>query len=412
MKKRHILFIIENSSVPFDSRVWNEALAAKEFGYDVTVLNPVSKSCPLRYEKLEGIEIYRHPRIIEAKGILGYVIEYSSALLWELLFSLLIFVRKPFHVIHAANPPDHVFIIAVLYKIFGTKFIFDHHDLTPEAYLEKFGRKDLFYRIALLFDFLSLKIADVVISTNESYKKVALKRGRREKESVFVVRNGPNISRIIFKEPNPRIRHGFDFLVGYLGTMNNQDGIENLLRVAQIIVHEKGIKNIKFVLIGNGPEWERLVALSREMGLESYVEFTGFIPYEELYEIIATSDVCVNPEFRNEFTDKSTMIKVMEYMVFGKPIVQFRTTEGEITAGEAAAYVEGNDLKLFAERILELLNNPRTRGRMGEIGRRRICEKLSWNRQKIELRRAYEYIEKGQNTFYSANPSVYQQIST
>jgi glycosyltransferase involved in cell wall biosynthesis len=394
VRKRHILFILENSYVPHDQRVWNEALEAKAFGYDVTVLNPASKSCDRRHEKVDGIEIYRHPTFFEAKGILGFLTEYGNAIFWELLFSLFIFIRKPFHVIHAANPPDHIVIIALLYRMLGTKFVFDHHDLTPEAYVAKFGRKDSFYRIALLLDYLSLRIADVVISTNESYKKIAVIRGKRDQESVFVVRNGPNIPSYVFKEPSPKIKEGFDFLVVYVGIMNTQDGIENLLEAAKFIIYEKSVRNIKFVLIGYGPDRDRLIGLSQKMGLESYVKFTGFIPEEEMYEIIATADVCVNPEFRNEFTDKSTMIKIMEYMIFGKPIVQFYTTEGEVTAGEAAEYVRKNEPILFAEKIMELLNDPGARKRMGEIGRKRIFETLNWDRQKVELKKAYEYMEK------------------
>jgi glycosyltransferase involved in cell wall biosynthesis len=393
LKKKHILFIVENSSPPYDTRVWNEALAAKEFGYDVTVLSPVDYVCNLRYENLNGIKIYRHPNVIEAKGVFGLICEYSNALFWEILYSALLYIIKPFDVIHAANPPDHIFLIGLIFKLFRKKFVFDHHDLTPEAYFEKFNKRDLLYRISLFLEHLSLKTANVVISTNESYKKIALKRGVRNPRSVFVVRNGPNISKIIFKEPNTELKKGFDFLVGYVGVMNRQDGIDNLLSAAEYLVYNKEVRNIRFILIGTGAEFDRLVQLSKRLGLEDYVKFTGFVPNEILYEIISTCDICVNPEFRNDFTDKSTMIKIMQYMVFGKPIVQFYTTEGEITAGESAAYIKNNDIILFAEKILALLHNREERERMGKIGKERILDRLNWDIQKNELKKAYEYLE-------------------
>jgi glycosyltransferase involved in cell wall biosynthesis len=208
------------------------------------------------------------------------------------------------------------------------------------------------------------------------------------------VRNGPDLSRVIFKSPNEGLKEGFEHLVAYLGVMNKQEGIENLLESVRYIVQNKGITNTKFVLIGTGSEWDNLVALSKQMGLERYVRFTGFIPYEELYEILATADVCVNPEMRNEFTDKSTMIKIMDYMVFGKPIVMYYTHEGQVTAGEAAVYVRKNDPVEFAEKLFDLLADKEKRERMGRIAKERIDNELNWGRQKVVLHRAYRHLER------------------
>jgi glycosyltransferase involved in cell wall biosynthesis len=393
VRRKHILFIVENNSVPKDIRVWSEALTAKECGYEVTVISPKGRKSTLKYEKMDGIDIYRHPMPVEAAGKFGFVFEYLNAFFWELLLSVCIFVKKPFQIIHSANPPDHIFLIALLFKIFGTNYVFDHHDISPENYLAKFGRKDIFYKILLLMEKLTFKTADIVISTNESYKKIAIGRGNKQKDDVFVVRNGPDLSRVIFMPPNDELKDGFDHLVAYVGVIGKEESIDNLLSSVDYIVNGKGIQNIKFVIVGTGTCWEEMVDLSLKMGLSRYVCFTGYIPYKEFYEILSTADVCVNPEFANAFTDKSTMVKIMDYMVFGKPIVQFDVTEGRVTAGESAIYVEKNDVIEFAEAIIDLLNDSEKRRKIGEIGRKRIIEKLNWENQRLNLERAYKYLE-------------------
>lgn len=394
--EKHILFIVENQPVPYDTRVWAEALDAKDSGYEVSVICPQMEKAPLKREKLNGIEIYRHYFPLEAAGKFAFLLEYSNALFWELLLSLWIFIKKPFHIIHAANPPDHIFIIALIFKVFGVKYIFDHHDITPENYLAKFGRKDMFYRSILIMEKLTFKTANVVISTNESYKKIAISRGKKHEKEVFVVRNGPRLSSIQFMEPNKNLREGFDFLIVYVGVIGNQEGIENLLNTAKYIVFEKGIKNVKFMIVGTGTSWQEMVNLTQEMGLTKYVEYTGFVPYEKFYEILATADICVNPEFRNDFTDKSTMVKILDYMTFGKPIVLYYTTEGKVTAGEASLYIYENDEIEFAKAIIDLLNDPEKREKMGEIGKRRIFEKLNWEHQRANLKKAYTHLEQTQ----------------
>ena len=393
VKKRHILFIVENNAAPGDVRVWSEALTAKEIYSDVSIVSPISKRYNKKFEKINGIEIYRHSMPIAAKGRLGFVFEYFNALLKETYLSSKIFLKNRFYIIHSANPPDHVFVIALFFKLFGVKYIFDHHDITPENYIAKFGRKDIFYRILLLMESFTFKVADIVISTNESYKRIAINRGKKKFKEVFIVRNGPDLSMVIFKKPNKKFVEGFNFLVAYVGVIGNQEGIDNLLRSIKHIVYTIGRKDIKFMIVGQGTNWQAMVDLSKKLGLSQYVHFTGYVPYEEFYEILATADVCVNPEFRNSFTDKSTMIKIMDYMTFGKPIIQFETTEGRVTAGNAAVYVKKNDELDFAEAIIELLNDSGKRKTMGEIGRRRIYERLNWDKQKANLKKAYEYLE-------------------
>jgi glycosyltransferase involved in cell wall biosynthesis len=390
---KHVLFIVENQSVPHDVRVWSEALAVKEFGYAVSVICPSNERGRSRYESVEGISIYRHPMPLEANTKIDYIFEYLNALFWELVLSLRIYVLNPFHIIHAANPPDHVFIIALFFKLFGIKYIFDHHDIMPETYSAKFGKNGFMRRCLILMERLTFKTANVVISTNESYRNIAIQRGEKLPEDVFVVRNGPDLSKVIFKSANQSLKDGFDYLVAYLGVMNKQEGIENLLESVKYIVNGKKIRNTKFVLIGTGPEWGSLVSLSRDMGLERYIEFTGFIPYEQLYEFLATADVCVNPEPRNAFTDKSTMIKIMDYMVFGKPIVMYHTHEGEVTAGESALYIKNNDTVEFSDTLVALLSDSCRREAMGRIARDRVENELNWAKQKKALREAYRRLE-------------------
>lgn len=394
VERKHILFIVENNPVPTDIRVWAEAQTAKEFGYEVSVISPKGRNACSEYDNIGGIDIYRHQMPIEAAGKLGFVLEYLNAFLWEFLLSVRIFFKKPFQIIHAANPPDHIFLIAFCFKLFGVKFVFDHHDLSPENYLVKFRRKDIVYKILRIMEKLTFKIAEIVISTNESYKQIAMARGNKRNKDVFVVRNGPDLSRIMFKPPNSLLKKGFDYLVVYVGLIGREEGIENLLNSVDYIVNERRIQNIKFMIVGTGTCWEEMVDLSRKMGLSFYVSFTGYVPYSEFYEILSTADVCVNPEFSNAFTNKSTMLKIMDYMVFGKPIVQFDVYEGRVTAGDSSIYVKKNDEILFAEEILRLLDNQHTRKKMGEIGKKRIFENLCWDKQKIKLKEAYEYLDR------------------
>jgi glycosyltransferase involved in cell wall biosynthesis len=391
--KRHVLFIVENNSVPRDVRVWSEARSAKEFGFDVSVICPEDKLSDSRDSCVEGIHIYAHPQPIDRSSKLGLLLEYANALFWELVLSLNVFIRHRFHIIHAANPPDHIFLIALVFKIFGVKFIFDHHDIAPENYVAKFGKKGFFYWVLRLMEWLTFKTADAVIATNDSYKEMAIKRGGRNEENVFVVRNGPDLSKIARAERNAKLRDGFKYLVGYVGTIGQQEGIDNLLRIAKYIVEAKGRKDIKFIVVGTGPYWENVKQLSLDMGLKGFVWFTGYIPVKELHEILETVDVCVNPEHRNSFTDKSTMIKVMEYMFFEKPIVQFYTKEGEVTAGESALYIRNNSEPEFAEALINLLEDNRRREIMGFDGRKRIEEQLCWDRQKGKMKEAYDHID-------------------
>lgn len=392
MKRGHILFIVENNPVPFDRRVWHEACSARDFGYDVSVICPADKRSYDRRSVIDGIRIYRHPSPIEGLGRWAVILEYLNAFVWESLFALRLFITRPFSVIHGANPPDHVFLIALPFKLAGVKYIFDHHDLTPETYVAKFGAKSVVYRILLWLEWLSFKAADIVIATNESYKKIAEQRGRKDSADIVVVRNGPDLSFASSPRPRPEILGGFRHLVGYVGVIGKQDGLENLLVAADIIVNQRQRRDVGFAVVGKGPNLKSVIHKAKAMGLEDSVRFYGFVPDDLMLEILTASDVCVNPEFRNEFTDRSTMIKIMEYMALKRPIVQFSTTEGEFSAGDAAVSVRENDIVQFAASILALLGDPARRKRMGEAGRERVEKELSWPIQAKKLEAVYDRI--------------------
>ncbi len=388
--KRKALVIVENASVPFDPRVWKEALALCESGYEVVVLCPKEKGHEKTHELRDNVHIYRHPIPSVGEGALGYIVEYSAALFWEFLFSCWIYMRHGFDVIQGCNPPDDIFLIALPFKLLGVKFIFDHHDVNPELYLAKYERKDSLYRILVWLERMTFRFCDVAMSTNDSYKQIATSRGGLAPEDVFVVRNGPDLKTFQLVPPNPALKYGKPFLVGYVGSMGTQEGLDILLNVAEHI-RILGRRDVHFTCVGGGPALAGLRAMVEEKHLEEIVNFTGRIPDADLLEILSTADVCVNPDRPCQMNDMSTMIKIMEYMALGKPIVQFDLREGRISAQGASLYSNNqNQVEDFARNILWLLDHPAERQSMGEIGRRRVEERLAWEHSVPNLLAAYE----------------------
>lgn len=386
---RKVLIIVENLPVPFDRRVWQEATTLRGAGYQVCVICPVSKGFEARYELLEGIHIYRYPLPLQAKCALGYAVEYLVALFRQYILAWKVLLTRGFDVIHACNPPDNIFLIGLFFKLFGKKFIFDHHDISPELYQAKFSKKGLFYRMLLACERWTFRTADVSIATNKSYKRIAIARGGMDPERVFVVRSGPNLERLKILPPNETLKNGCKYLVGYVGVMAKQDGIDYLLRAAHHIVYDMGRTDIHFGLVGNGTETEQMKTYAKELGVASYVTFTGRVPDLQMLEMLNTADVCVNPDVANEMNDKSTMNKIMEYMALGKPIVQFDSTEGRFSAQDASLYAKENDEVDLAQKIIQLLDDPRLRQKMGEYGRARIENELQWKYEAPKLLAAY-----------------------
>lgn len=352
---RKVLIIVENLPVPFDKRVWKEASSLHQNGYEVTVLCPRGKGWERGHEVICGIHVYRHPMLKEASSGLGYLCEYGWALFWEFVYTCWIYLRRGFRVIQGCNPPDHVFLIALPFKLLGIKYIFDHHDASPELYFSKFGKKGVFYKAQVWLERLTYFFSDVVMATNGSYRDLAITRGGVDPQDVFIVRNGPDLSTFSPVPPNPALKHGKPYLIGYVGTMGVQEGLDILLDVA-LHVKNLGRCDIHFTCIGGGPELARLRKMTQDKGLEDMVNFTGRIPDDQLVEILSTADVCVNPDRPCEMNDISTMIKIMEYMALGKPIVQFDLKEGRFSAQGASLYADRrNQVTDFVSKILWLL---------------------------------------------------------
>jgi glycosyltransferase involved in cell wall biosynthesis len=389
LRGKKVLIIVENLPVPFDRRVWHEARTLRDAGAQVTVICPTGKNAEMRYECIDGIHIYRHPLWLESESLFGFILEYASALWWQTLLSWKVLFKHGFDIIHGCNPPDLIFLIAWQFLPLGKTFIFDQHDINPELYEAKFGRRGVFWWALRICEWLTFKTARSVISTNESYKNIAVMRGKKDPDDVFVVRSGPDLSRVTVVPPNHALKNGRRFLVGYVGVIGESEGIDLLLESVRHLVQVKNRTDIQFSIAGTGPMFDRLKQMSVELGVSDYVDFKGRVTDEELFELLSTSDVCVNPDRVTPMTDLSTMNKIMEYMAFGKPIVQFDVKEGRFSAQEASLYAKSNDPVDFADKIESLLTDEKVRNSMGEFGRRRVEEKLQWKYEAPSLIQAY-----------------------
>ena len=384
-----VLIIVENLPLPFDRRVWQEARTLKAAGATVSIICPTGKGFEKRYEEIEGIHIHRHTLPLEASGALGFLLEYGAALFWWTLLSWRIFLKRGFDVIQGCNPPDLIFIAALPFKLLGVKYIFDHHDINPELYEAKFDKRGFFWKLMVLFERLTFRAADVSIATNNSYRRIAIERGGMEPDKVFVVRSGPDLSRLKKVDPVESWKNGRRFMVGYVGVMGEQEGIDLLIDAAEHLIRNRGREDVQFVLVGGGPSLAGLKTQVQERGLGDYITFTGRAPDRELFEVLSTMDIGINPDRVNAMNDKSTMNKIMEYMSLGKPIVQFDVTEGRFSAQEASLYAKANDPVDLAEKIEDLLSDPAARARMGAFGRLRVEQELNWSRQVAPLLNAY-----------------------
>ncbi len=387
---KSVLIIVENLPVPFDRRVWAEATTLASAGYQVSVICPAAKGFMRRYECIDGVSIYRHPIVEAGDTSAGYFREYAGALYWQLRLALRVWRERGVDIVHACNPPDLIFLVASLFKLFGKKFIFDHHDLCPELFEVKFGKRGLFWRFLRLAERLTFAAADVSIATNESYREIAIGRGGMAKEDVFVVRSGPKLDRLELRPPREELRNGADFLIGYVGVIGEQEGLDLLVEAAEILNRRYAPLKAHVAVVGDGPALESVKSLARKKGLEDMFTFTGRASDDMLLDILNTADVCVNSDRWSEMNDKSTMNKIMEYMALGKPIVQFDLHEGRRSAGDASLYARPDDPEDFASKIAHLIEHPDDRRRMGAIGRRRIVETLSWEHSIPPLLAAYE----------------------
>jgi len=383
-----VCIVVENLPVPLDRRVWQEALALRDAGYRVSIICPKGSGFQKSRETLEGIEIYRH-WLWEASGPLGYLLEYSWALTAQFFLALRIYVRTRFRVLQACNPPDTIFLIALFFKLFGVRFIFDHHDLNPELYETKFQRHDLGYKLVCWAERLTFLTAKVSIATNESYREVAMNRGGMPRDRTFVVRSFPDMARIRIRPPQPELKEGRNHLVVYLGVMAHQDGLDLLLESIAFLTQLRNCDDTLFVLIGSGPELPQLKVLASQKGLDNLVKFTGRLPDEDVAAYFSTAQFGVAPDRATPMNDKSTMNKILEYMAFGLPVVLYNLTEGRRSAGDAALYARNDDPEDFARKIQTMLDSESLRMEMGARGRKRIEEELNWENEKRALLAAY-----------------------
>lgn len=386
---RKVLIIVENLPLPFDRRVWHECRTLTAAGAQVCVICPTGKGYEEPYVEIDGVHIYRHTLPLDASGAAGYLLEYGAALFHETRLAWKIWRKHGFDTIQGCNPPDLIFLIAWQFKLLGKRYIFDHHDINPELYEAKFGKRGMFWRLMVLFERLNFKAANISIATNNSYKDIAIRRGKMAPEDVFVVRSGPDLNRLVVSAPNPAWKNGREHMVGYLGVMGDQEGIDLLLEAAQKIVFEHK-RDVQFVLVGGGPALNDLKAMSTDLGLNDHVTFTGRAPDAELFDVLSSADVCVNPDRVNPMNDSSTMNKILEYMAFSKPIVQFEVREGRYSAQDASLYAEPNNTDDLAGKIIQLLDDPAKRAEMGAYGRDRVETELSWDHQVDTLIEAYQ----------------------
>jgi glycosyltransferase involved in cell wall biosynthesis len=381
------LILVENLSVPFDRRVWQECRALRESGYEVSVVCPQGISQDREpYALIDGIEIHRYPLTAATGGLAGYLREYPTALWrsWRLARRI-----GRFDVVHICNPPDLLFLVALPLKLRGARVIFDQHDLVPELYLSRFGRgQDLLYRGVVALERLTCRVADVVIATNGSYRQAAVDRGHKAPECVFVVRSAPDLSRFADGVHDPALKRGKEHLLCYLGVMGPQDGVDYAL---QSLAALRGLRPDDWhaVFVGAGDCFDQMRALATRLGLDDHVTFTGRVPDDELLAYLSTADVGLSPDPHNPLNDVSTMNKVLEYMAVGLPIVSFDLREARVSAGDAARYIEPNDTDAFAAAVSALLDDPAERHRRGRIGQDRIAGALNWDHSKVQLLASY-----------------------
>ncbi len=390
MRKGHILILVENLPVPFDRRVWMESLALTEAGYKVSVISPCPNEELDEPDKvIEGIHVYRYPPPKPTQGALSFIREFSYCYFQTRRLAREVWRTDPFDVIHSCNPPDTFWKLAKGYKRHGVKYVFDHHDLCPELYISKFNREDVFLKGLYWLEKKQFDTADAVISTNESYRQVAIRRGGKRPEEVVVVRSGPLLSRFRRVPPDESLKRGRRHLAVYLGVMGPQDGVDYALRAVRYAV-DAGLESTSFAFIGGGDSYDDLVLLSEELRLEEHVTFTGRIPDDELALYLSTAALALAPDPQTPLNDVSTMNKIIEYMAMHLPIVSFDLKESRHSAGDAAVYVTGDDEEKMGLSIKELIEDPQRRERMGRIGRERVETELAWDYGKRVLVAFYD----------------------
>jgi glycosyltransferase involved in cell wall biosynthesis len=385
------MIIVQNLPVPFDRRVWLECQALTRAGYQVAVVCPKGKGDPA-YEVVDGVELFKYQPYAPGGSKLSFVAEYAysfTATAWQVFRARLRggLLRGRFDVIQACNPPDIFWPLAIFFGVTErTRFVFDHHDLCPELFESRFGGRSLPYKGLRFLERRTHRTASHVISTNESYRQIAIERSGKDPADVTVVRTGPDPDKLRRGEPDQARKRGRRYLAAYIGVMGPQDGVDVVVRAASVIVHDLKREDIAFTLIGKGDCFDELVGLRDQLGLQGHVEFTGRAPDELVKQVMSTADIGLSPDPMNPLNDVSTMNKTMEYMAFRLPVVAFDLKETRVSAADAAVYVKPTgdataDVRDYAQAIVDLIDDEGLRARMGELGRARVEEELAWPHQ-------------------------------
>jgi len=384
------VIIVENLPVPFDRRVWQEAQALRAVGWDVSVICPTSQQHPQRYEILDEIAIYRHPLPMEARHKLGFLFEYAAALFHEARLLFKIARTRGFDIIQICNPPDLLFINALPYKLFGKRLVFDHHDVCPELFAAKFSRKGLLYWLLTLAEKLTIRNADIVISSNETFRNLAISRCKKSPQDVITVYSVPDRTRMKRLPPNRRLRKNARIILGYVGIISDQDGVDHLVRMLNHLVVDYGCQDIGAVIVGDGPALPEVRQLASELNLAEKISFTGYLRGDDLLSALSTFDIGVIPDPVNEYNDKISMNKVFEYSALGIPTVAYNLTETKRLLGTTAQYAEDATPESLARACLLLINNDNARTERGRAAKTLADERFDWTHERTKYLAAYQ----------------------
>lgn len=390
--KNRVLIIVENLPVPLDRRVWQEANVLKQAGYDVGVICPKTKDFPKSREVIDGIRIYRHPMAPEGTGAFGYLFEYITALFWETILSFQYRMKHGIDVIQACNPPDLIFLVAWLHKPFGVKFIYDQHDLNPELYEAKFNKKGFFHKLLTFFERRSYRTANAVISTNETFREIAKTRGSVPENQVYIVRNVPNLATFKRTTPATDIAPAGTQIIGYVGIIGDQDGVDNLVRAMGHITQTLGRTNVHCVIIGDGTALADLKTLADEIGVSNVITFAGYQRPPRLFELLSACDVGVIPDPPNSFNNKISMNKVFEYFAMGIPFVMYNLEQSARDARGACLTVDEATPEALGEGIVRLLDDPELRTHFSQTGAGVVRDSVNWNDEARNLVAAYHSV--------------------
>lgn len=384
------VIIVENLPVPLDRRVWQEAQALRDAGWKVSVICPRTEQYPATFESIDGIDIFRHSLPAEGRGAAGFLLEYSAALFHQLRLLVKVAFRNGFDVIQACNPPDLIFLVSAPFKLFGKKFVFDHHDVCPELFEAKFGKRGLFHRLLMFMERRSFRAADMVISANETYRALAISRGGKDPADVVTVYSVPDRSRVRRVAENAALRGNARLVLGYIGIIGDQDGVDHLVRGMHRLCVQEGRSDIRAAIVGDGPALASVKALADALGVSDRITFTGYLKGDELLSAMSTFDIGVIPDPVNEYNDKISMNKVFEYSAMGVPPVSYRLTETQRLLGSAGTYAEDDTPDGLARACASLIDDEELRQQKGRAAKALADAKFEWAHEAHKYVSAYE----------------------